>query len=148
VKLHAVIGGFHLSGITEPAIPHTVRDLAGFGLDLIIPAHCTGWRAVNALERAFGERVVLPSGCRETVQPVANRPTARCSGCFASSAGLAAVLPMDGRRAGTWSAVRMRVGCPVDLFNARTWLTDRRRLPFSDGADAFSSPRDVIHARK
>jgi 7,8-dihydropterin-6-yl-methyl-4-(beta-D-ribofuranosyl)aminobenzene 5'-phosphate synthase len=61
VKLHAVIGGFHLSGTTEPAIPDTVRDLASFGLDLIIPAHCTGWRAVNALERAFGERVVVPS---------------------------------------------------------------------------------------
>jgi catechol 2,3-dioxygenase-like lactoylglutathione lyase family enzyme len=52
---------------------------------------------------------------------------------------------VDGRRVGTWSAVRMRVGRSVNLFKART---DRRRLPFSDGADAFSSPRDVIHARK
>jgi 7,8-dihydropterin-6-yl-methyl-4-(beta-D-ribofuranosyl)aminobenzene 5'-phosphate synthase len=61
VKLYAVMGGFHLSGPTEAVIPDTVRDLAGFGLDLIIPAHCTGWRAVNALERAFGETVVVPS---------------------------------------------------------------------------------------
>jgi 7,8-dihydropterin-6-yl-methyl-4-(beta-D-ribofuranosyl)aminobenzene 5'-phosphate synthase len=38
-----------------------VRDLDQFGLDLLIPAHCTGWRAVNALERAFGEKVVVPS---------------------------------------------------------------------------------------
>ena len=30
----------------------------GFDLPLLIPAHCTGWRAVNALEREFGERVV------------------------------------------------------------------------------------------
>jgi 7,8-dihydropterin-6-yl-methyl-4-(beta-D-ribofuranosyl)aminobenzene 5'-phosphate synthase len=61
VKLHAVMGGFHLSGVTEAIIPETVRDLGGFDLDLIIPAHCTGWRAVNALERAYGEKVVVPS---------------------------------------------------------------------------------------
>ncbi len=60
LKLHAVMGGFHLSGPTEAIIPETVRDLAAFGLDLIIPAHCTGWRAVNALARAFGEDVVAP----------------------------------------------------------------------------------------
>ena len=61
VKLHAVMGGFHLAGPAEAAIPETVRDLNIFGLDLILPAHCTGWRALNALERAFGESVVLPS---------------------------------------------------------------------------------------
>ena len=61
MKLHAVMGGFHLSGATEAVIPETVRDLGSFGLDLIIPAHCTGWRAVNALERAYGEKVVVPS---------------------------------------------------------------------------------------
>ncbi len=61
VKLHAAMGGFHLAGPTETAIPDTVRDLDQFGLDVLIPAHCTGWRAVNALERAFGEKVVVPS---------------------------------------------------------------------------------------
>jgi len=57
VPLHAVMGGFHLSGENEAIIPETVRDLGGFDLPLLIPAHCTGWRAVNALERAFGDRV-------------------------------------------------------------------------------------------
>jgi 7,8-dihydropterin-6-yl-methyl-4-(beta-D-ribofuranosyl)aminobenzene 5'-phosphate synthase len=61
VPLHAVMGGFHLSGPTEAIIPETVRDLGTFGLNLMIPAHCTGWRALNALERAYGETVVLPS---------------------------------------------------------------------------------------
>ncbi len=61
LKLHAVMGGFHLSGPTEAVISETVHDLSGFCLDLIIPAHCTGWRAVNALERAYGERIVVPS---------------------------------------------------------------------------------------
>ncbi len=61
VKLHAAMGGFHLAGPTEAIIPETVRDLAQFELDLIIPAHCTGWRALHALERAFGETIVVPS---------------------------------------------------------------------------------------
>jgi 7,8-dihydropterin-6-yl-methyl-4-(beta-D-ribofuranosyl)aminobenzene 5'-phosphate synthase len=58
VPLFAAMGGFHLSGENEAIIPQTVADLAPFDLPLVIPAHCTGWRAVNALERAFGERVV------------------------------------------------------------------------------------------
>ena len=60
VKLYGVMGGFHLSGPNESVIPETVRDLGAFELEQIMPAHCTGWRAVNALERAFGEGVVLP----------------------------------------------------------------------------------------
>jgi len=60
-KLHAVMGGLHLSGENEKIIPEAVRDIGGFGLELIIPAHCTGWRAVNALERAYTEQVVVPA---------------------------------------------------------------------------------------
>jgi 7,8-dihydropterin-6-yl-methyl-4-(beta-D-ribofuranosyl)aminobenzene 5'-phosphate synthase len=61
VPLHAVIGGLHLSGATEERIPATVRDLAGFDLAHIVPAHCTGWRALGALVGAFGEGVVVPA---------------------------------------------------------------------------------------
>lgn len=55
------MGGFHLSGENEAIIPETVTDLAQFGLAHVFPAHCTGWRAVNALERAFGEPAVVPA---------------------------------------------------------------------------------------
>ena len=62
VPLHAVMGGFHLSGgYVEDIIPDTVRDMARFDLKRIVPAHCTGWRAVNALARSFGEDVIVPS---------------------------------------------------------------------------------------
>jgi 7,8-dihydropterin-6-yl-methyl-4-(beta-D-ribofuranosyl)aminobenzene 5'-phosphate synthase len=60
IPLHAVMGGFHLAGMNERVIPETVRDLGQFGAHYIIPAHCTGWRAVNALVSEFGESVVLP----------------------------------------------------------------------------------------
>ena len=56
--LYAVMGGFHISGENEKIILETVRDIGGIHLALIIAAHCTGRRAVNALERAYGERVV------------------------------------------------------------------------------------------
>lgn len=59
--LFAVMGGFHLSGEHERIIPDTVRALGEFGLTHIFPAHCTGWRALSALERAYGDAVVVPA---------------------------------------------------------------------------------------
>lgn len=57
--LFAVMGGFHLSGPgVEGVIGDTVKDLGAFGLRRIVPAHCTGWRALVALVAAFGDRVV------------------------------------------------------------------------------------------
>lgn len=62
IPLYAVMGGFHLSGSgPEKIIPETVRDLQSFDLKMIIPGHCTGWRAITALVNAFGEEVVVPS---------------------------------------------------------------------------------------
>jgi 7,8-dihydropterin-6-yl-methyl-4-(beta-D-ribofuranosyl)aminobenzene 5'-phosphate synthase len=55
--LYGVLGGFHLSGGNERIIPETVAELRAFELKLIAAAHCTGWRAVNALADAFGDAV-------------------------------------------------------------------------------------------
>jgi len=50
---------FHLSGATvEPIITDTVARMADFNLDIIVPAHCTGFRAVTALVNAFGNNIV------------------------------------------------------------------------------------------
>lgn len=56
--LHAVLGGFHLSGANERVIPDTVAALRPFQLTTIAAAHCTGWRAVSALAAEFGNAVV------------------------------------------------------------------------------------------
>lgn len=49
-RLLAVIGGFHLSGPAfEPVIAPTVAALTELAPDLIIPGHCTGWRAQHTL---------------------------------------------------------------------------------------------------
>jgi 7,8-dihydropterin-6-yl-methyl-4-(beta-D-ribofuranosyl)aminobenzene 5'-phosphate synthase len=49
-QVYAVIGGFHLSGKAfEPIIGRTVEALAELEPDVVVPAHCTGWRAHHAL---------------------------------------------------------------------------------------------------
>ena len=59
VPLHAVLGGFHLGGaLVEPLIPRVIDDLAALGPQVIVPAHCTGWRAQHALARRFGEAFI------------------------------------------------------------------------------------------
>ena len=58
IPIYGVMGGFHLSGVTEAIIPQTVEALAPFNLKLIAAAHCTGWRATGALAAAYGDRVV------------------------------------------------------------------------------------------
>ena len=58
LPLYGVLGGFHLSGINERAIPDTVDAMREFDLSVIAAAHCTGWRATGALARAFGDAVV------------------------------------------------------------------------------------------
>ena len=45
----------------EERIAETVRGLRNFGLDLIVPGHCTGFRAVHALPGEFGDGIVVPS---------------------------------------------------------------------------------------
>jgi 7,8-dihydropterin-6-yl-methyl-4-(beta-D-ribofuranosyl)aminobenzene 5'-phosphate synthase len=50
--LHAVIGGFHLSGPAfEPIIGDTVTALDQLAPDVVVPAHCTGWKATHAIAR-------------------------------------------------------------------------------------------------
>ena len=69
IPIFAVMGGFHLSGRSvEKIIPNTVEDMKQFNLKMIIPAHCTGWRAVNALGNAFGDAIVVPSAVGRVYQ--------------------------------------------------------------------------------
>jgi 7,8-dihydropterin-6-yl-methyl-4-(beta-D-ribofuranosyl)aminobenzene 5'-phosphate synthase len=58
IPLYGVMGGLHLSGVTEKIIPDTIGDLKGFGLRLLAPGHCTGWRALTAMAKVFGDELV------------------------------------------------------------------------------------------
>lgn len=58
VPLYGVMGGLHLAGATEKIIPETVADIKRFGLKLLAPGHCTGWRAISAMAKVFGDELV------------------------------------------------------------------------------------------
>lgn len=50
----ALIGGLHLGGPAfEPVIGPTVDALAAMAPSLVVPGHCTGWRAQHALAAAL-----------------------------------------------------------------------------------------------
>jgi 7,8-dihydropterin-6-yl-methyl-4-(beta-D-ribofuranosyl)aminobenzene 5'-phosphate synthase len=58
-KVYAVIGGFHLTGAHfERIIPPTVAALKELSPAVIVPAHCTGWKATHALARELPEAFV------------------------------------------------------------------------------------------
>jgi 7,8-dihydropterin-6-yl-methyl-4-(beta-D-ribofuranosyl)aminobenzene 5'-phosphate synthase len=57
--LYALVGGFHLNGpLFEPLIPRVLDDLAEMDPGVLVPAHCTGWRAQHALAGRFPDAFV------------------------------------------------------------------------------------------
>jgi 7,8-dihydropterin-6-yl-methyl-4-(beta-D-ribofuranosyl)aminobenzene 5'-phosphate synthase len=61
-RVHAVLGGFHLTGrLFEPQIAPTVDALEAIGPALVVPSHCTGWKATHEIARALPEAFVPPS---------------------------------------------------------------------------------------
>jgi 7,8-dihydropterin-6-yl-methyl-4-(beta-D-ribofuranosyl)aminobenzene 5'-phosphate synthase len=52
--VYALIGGFHLSGpLFEAIIPQTVEDLQEAAPQVVVPTHCTGWKAIHEIARAM-----------------------------------------------------------------------------------------------
>lgn len=61
-ELAALVGGLHLSGPAfEPVIAPTVAALTELAPDLIVPGHCTGWRAQHALAAALPDAWIAGS---------------------------------------------------------------------------------------
>jgi len=59
-KIHAVMGGFHLTGpLFEPVIQPTIDAMMRINPDYLVPMHCTGWVAVNRLFSALPGRCIL-----------------------------------------------------------------------------------------
>lgn len=56
----AVMGGFHLSGpINEPIHDQTINALKDIGPDILVPMHCTGFKAIARMMREFPEQHIL-----------------------------------------------------------------------------------------
>jgi len=59
-SVHAIMGGFHLSGpFFEPIIDRTAEELHKFQPAYVIPTHCTGRKAIMEIEKKMPEQFIL-----------------------------------------------------------------------------------------
>jgi len=57
-KLHAVIGGFHLTASKPDYIAHTIDELERMNPDVVVPMHCTGAGFIAAMKERLPEKLV------------------------------------------------------------------------------------------
>jgi 7,8-dihydropterin-6-yl-methyl-4-(beta-D-ribofuranosyl)aminobenzene 5'-phosphate synthase len=57
--IYGLVGGTHLFGRSEKYLEASIRDLKGFGLRLVSPCHCTGFKATSRFMEAFPDEFVL-----------------------------------------------------------------------------------------
>ena len=61
-EIAGFVGGFHLTGaVFEPIIERTVKEFVSFDVKRLVPAHCTGWKAVHYLARTMPNAFAQPS---------------------------------------------------------------------------------------
>jgi 7,8-dihydropterin-6-yl-methyl-4-(beta-D-ribofuranosyl)aminobenzene 5'-phosphate synthase len=58
-KVHAIMGGFHLTIAKPERIQSTVADIKAMKPDYIVPAHCTGFEAIVAFSKEMPEAFTL-----------------------------------------------------------------------------------------
>ena len=60
--VYAFVGGLHLTGgLFEPIIPRTIGELAAIGPEVVVPGHCTGWKATHELARQLPQAYLQTS---------------------------------------------------------------------------------------
>lgn len=66
-RIHAVIGGMHLTSANDEVVSATVKSLLSLSPAWVAPMHCTGDRAMHLLQQALPKAYVHPSvGTRYT----------------------------------------------------------------------------------
>jgi 7,8-dihydropterin-6-yl-methyl-4-(beta-D-ribofuranosyl)aminobenzene 5'-phosphate synthase len=59
-RIHAVIGGFHLTGgWFDPIVPQTIEALKEMKIDYLAPGHCTGFAAMRQIANAMPDSFVF-----------------------------------------------------------------------------------------
>ncbi len=51
---HLILGGFHLGSSSREEINGVLEEFEQFGVERIAPTHCTGNKAINIIEREYG----------------------------------------------------------------------------------------------
>jgi 7,8-dihydropterin-6-yl-methyl-4-(beta-D-ribofuranosyl)aminobenzene 5'-phosphate synthase len=58
-RVHAIMGGFHLTGANEELIQRTVADIKAMAPEYIMPMHCTGFEAMGAFAKEMPDQFIL-----------------------------------------------------------------------------------------
>ena len=68
-KVHAVIGGFHLTGAKPEIIAKTIADVKVMRPEYIVPTHCSGFETIAAFAREMPDQFILnTAGTRYTFE--------------------------------------------------------------------------------
>ena len=54
-EVYLVMGGFHLGQASDAVIRRTIADFQALGVQHVAPSHCTGDRALDLFEEAYGD---------------------------------------------------------------------------------------------
>jgi 7,8-dihydropterin-6-yl-methyl-4-(beta-D-ribofuranosyl)aminobenzene 5'-phosphate synthase len=60
-RVHAVVGGFHLSGLSEEHVTRVVDAFRELGVEHVVPQHCTGLEAIATLYHRLPRQMVVSS---------------------------------------------------------------------------------------
>ncbi|HEY1386953.1 MAG TPA: MBL fold metallo-hydrolase [Ktedonobacterales bacterium] len=61
-QVYGLVGGMHLTGgLMEPLIPRTLAELATLAPSVVVPGHCTGWKATHELARQMPSAYIQSS---------------------------------------------------------------------------------------
>ncbi len=63
--IHFLAAGMHLKGCNAKRLDMTITALKEQGIDLVLPLHCTGMRAIAAMREALGSACILPEAGKE-----------------------------------------------------------------------------------
>jgi 7,8-dihydropterin-6-yl-methyl-4-(beta-D-ribofuranosyl)aminobenzene 5'-phosphate synthase len=58
-KVHAVLGGFHLTGAKPEVVRRTIEDIKAARPEYIIPTHCTSFPAIAAFAKEMPDQFIL-----------------------------------------------------------------------------------------
>jgi 7,8-dihydropterin-6-yl-methyl-4-(beta-D-ribofuranosyl)aminobenzene 5'-phosphate synthase len=59
--VHAVIGGFHLSGLAEERVTRVVDAFRALGVRHLVPQHCTGLESIGVMLQRMPVETVVPA---------------------------------------------------------------------------------------
>ena len=74
-EIYGLVGGTHLFGRSEEYLDASINDMKKFGLRLVSPCHCTGFKATTRFMQTFPEEFVLNFSLRviEAGKEIKNR---------------------------------------------------------------------------